>query len=141
MIASWNEASPAALSQAPSEACASTLGHMLGCLQCLLASLDPARQAQLSSQFCPKLARHLPAQAAAGPCSPTVRTALQDLNLAYLRFSLQAAETLLAQRSQVRAGCDSPARFCCMHHTERQLPTCSCILYQTCSLADVYMVS
>ena len=109
LIASWSEASPGDLSQAPTEACASTLGHILGCLRSLVASLDLASQARLGARFCPKLAQHLPAGLPAGPCSPAVRGALEDLNLAYLRFSLQAAEALATGGGQVRPDVRFPA--------------------------------
>ena len=97
-MGSWSEASPGDLAHTPSEAAASTLGHILGCLQRLLACLQPRDQAQLCASFCPKLAQHLPAGMPAGQCSPAVRGALQALNLAYLHFSLQAAEAVLARQ-------------------------------------------
>ena len=43
LVGSWGEASPGELAQAPA-ACASTLGHILGSMQCLLACLEPAHQ-------------------------------------------------------------------------------------------------
>ena len=52
-------------------------------------------QAKLCASFCPKLAQHLPVALTAGRISPAVRSALQDLNTAHLRFSLQAAQAAL----------------------------------------------
>lgn len=44
LVGSWSEASPGELAHAPTEACASTLEHVLGSMQCLLACLEPAQQ-------------------------------------------------------------------------------------------------
>ena len=103
LAAAWAEASPGELAQAPSELAADTLGHLLGCLQLLGPRLEPASWTGLCARFCPRLAQHLPVAQPTVPPAAAVRAALERLNLAYLRFALQAAQAQLQHQVSLRS--------------------------------------